>query len=266
MTLSLGVYDPAGHYLSQTNLLWRHQFFTWNWPAGTPVYNFIRSCMALGALPLITIEPFADPLIGSPATLLGDITAGAYDLAIQEICSEINMGRQAVWIRWGQEMETLAGNYDWAGADPNTYILAYRYVVKMMQSLILRPAMAYFIFGPAGQPAFVNYYPGNDVADYIGLDLYGFLESDGGKSFAQLLGPAYQLCYNNNPQNSVLVTEMGGYSSANPDYKNQWVQAALSVAPTYPKLAGLVYFSAPAFYAWGTLGKPDFTLSPAIWH
>ena len=266
MTLPLGVYDPAKHYLAQTNLAWRHEFFDWNWPAGTPVYNFIRSCIALGVSPFITIQPWADPTIGSVDTLLGDITAGAYDPAIQQICSEINMAKHQVFILWGQQMETLAGAYDWAGADPNTYKLAYRYVVKMMQSLIWRPVVGHFIFGPAGQPALVNYYPGDDVADYIGLDLKSFFESDGGISFAGLLGPAYQICFNINPKKPVLVTEMGGYGLNNPDYKNQWVQAALSVAPTYPNVAGLIYFSAPAPFAWGSFGKPDFTLSPAIWH
>jgi endoglucanase len=264
MNLSLGVFDPAGHYLAQTNLAWRHQFFDWNWPAGTPVYNFIRATLALKISPIITIQPFADPTIGSPATLLGDITASAYDPAINQICAEINMAKQVVWLRWGQEMETNAGHYDWAGADPNAYKSAYRYVVKMMQKLILPPALGFFIFGPAGQPALADYYPGNDVADYIGLDLYSFFEADGGKSFGQLLAPAYSLCYNINPDKPVLVTEMGAYSSADPDYKNGWVGAAFSVAPTYP-LAGLVYFSAPAPFAWGTFGKPDFTLSPATW-
>jgi beta-mannanase len=265
MTLKLGVYDPTGHYLSQTNLTWRHQFFVWNWPAGTPVYNFIRASLALNVLPIITIQPYADLTIGSIQTLLTDITAGAYDPAIQQICSEINMARHRVLIRWGQEMESSAGHYDWADADPNTYKSAYRYVVKMMQNLILPPALGLFIFGPAGEPALVDYYPGDDVADYIGLDLKSFFESDGGTSFAQLLGPAYQLCYNINPNKPVLVTEMGGYSSTDPDYKNQWVQAALSIAPAYPGVAGLVYFSAPSPFAWGSFGKPDFTLSPLVW-
>jgi beta-mannanase len=273
MPFNLGIYDANGQFLNETSQAFSHQYLQWNNYLGTPVYNFITQTTAINRLPMLTILPFHDHLIGTAANLLKDVMGGKYDAVIQQMALEINTARQKVHLRWGPQMEQPVNEtgYDWATGYPPDYIGAYYYVVAMLRDLLASPAVIYFTWGPTGEASAFPYYPGDKVVDFIGLETYSFEDYDlavygSTQSFQTVMDSGYALAAKCNPYKPVMLWEIGAASSTDPHYKNAWVEAALAVAAgRYPLLQTLSYFSAREFAAWSPAGIPDFTISPSIW-
>ena len=128
-----------------------------------------RGTGAVSAMPSMT---FSFPLTVQ-GTSLADVAAGLHDssfLAATTAMVAYGWGGSVVRIGW----EFNGSWMPWAaGRDPVNYVLAYRHVVSLMRSV---PG-ANFTFewcvawGPA-ETAPDTVYPGNDVVDLIGMDIY----------------------------------------------------------------------------------------------
>lgn len=106
-------------------------------------------------------------------TPLADVAAGRHDAAFQAAARAIAAAQPKAIIRLGWEMN-LEDSAWFAKGQEADYIAAFRRVVG-----IFRKEARGFTFdwcpgwGPQGMPADLA-YPGDDVVDYIGLDVYDF--------------------------------------------------------------------------------------------
>lgn len=106
-------------------------------------------------------------------TPLADIAAGKYDLEFADAAKAIADAQPGAIIRLGWEMNLEQSNW-FAGGREADFIAAYRRVAG-----IFRKASNRFTFdwcpgwGPQESPA-DRAWPGDDVVDFIGLDIYDF--------------------------------------------------------------------------------------------
>lgn len=75
-----------------------------------------------------------------------------------------------VYLRYAHEMEIPVTRYPWQSQDPITYIKSYRYFMNFKNPL---PANIKRIWGPAGDRGSLEWWPGNDVVDYVSVAIYG---------------------------------------------------------------------------------------------
>lgn len=106
-------------------------------------------------------------------TPLSDIASGRYDLEFEGAARAIADAQPGAIIRLGWEMNLEQSNW-FAGGREADFIAAYRHVVGLF-----RKASNRFTFdwcpgwGPQEAPA-DRAWPGDDVVDYVGLDVYDF--------------------------------------------------------------------------------------------
>jgi hypothetical protein len=125
-----------------------------------------------GAGPVVPAMTFSVPLTVN-GTPLSEVASGSHD------SSFIAVAKSLVAYNWGSATVRLGWEFNgswmpWAaGQDPVSYVAAYRHVVSVMRSV----AGAHFKFdwcsawGPAAT-APDSVYPGDDVVDIIGMDVY----------------------------------------------------------------------------------------------
>jgi hypothetical protein len=97
---------------------------------------------------------------------------GEYDVHYQELAQRlIAAGQQDATIRLGWEFNLDSSR--WQTDDPDAFIAYWRRVVAAMRA---QPGQAFkFDWNPNNGKAkydAVNYYPGDDVVDYVGVDAY----------------------------------------------------------------------------------------------
>lgn len=176
------------------------------------------------------------------ATLLQDIVAGRYDTTIDRCFKTIQAhSPQVVLFRWGHEMEII-GQYPWSVADSKAYIAAYRYLFDRAKQLGVNNIL--WVWSPAGNANAVEYWPGNDVVDIVGISIYATPEwhPDGTQtlpSFHQLM---QQKAKAFKPwQKPVLIAEVG--VNAPPQQQQQWLTQAVRDLSQFPQVLGWVYFN-----------------------
>jgi len=125
-----------------------------------------------GSAAVVPAMTFSVPLTVN-GTSLADVAAGLHDSSFLAVANSL------VKYQWGSSVIRLGWEFNgswmpWAaGADPVSYVAAFRHVVELMRSV---PG-ANFTFdwctawGPA-QTAPDSVYPGDDVVDIIGMDVY----------------------------------------------------------------------------------------------
>ena len=107
---------------------------------------------------------------GTPLT---DVAAGKYDLEFERAARAIADAQPDAIIRLGWEMNLEQSNW-FAGGREADYIAAYRHVAGVFRKASHRFAFDWCPgWGPQESPA-DRAYPGDDVVDFIGLDVYDF--------------------------------------------------------------------------------------------
>jgi DNA gyrase inhibitor GyrI len=125
-----------------------------------------------GSAPLVAAMTFSIPLTVQ-GTSLGDVAAGLHDSSFLVVASSM------VANGWGKAVIRLGWEFNgswmpWAaGQDLVGYVAAFRHVVALMRSV---PGSSFTIdwccaWGPAQTPP-DSVYPGDDVIDIIGMDIY----------------------------------------------------------------------------------------------
>src|SRR6185503_14688316 len=85
--------------------------------------------------------------------------------------------------------------YPWSGTDPSLYRAAFRHVVEVFRSEGADNAR--WVWSPAGEARALDFYPGDDVVDYVGLTVLGDARWDAELGFeprqtmADVLRPRY---------------------------------------------------------------------------
>ncbi|RYE11154.1 MAG: beta-mannosidase [Hyphomicrobiales bacterium] len=248
--IPFGVYDPAGDFQNDTLPSIEHLFLPWEDIDLATLGLADNYARARNRTVLITVEPWSwdqDKRVSS-ANLLAGIQSGAYDGNIIAICTEIGKMQAATTLRWAQEMEDDTGRFTWANWTPSDYIAAYRHVVELCRPLTPKTR---YMWSPKGMPTLVDYYPGDDVVDDIGLSVFGLQAFDNGefgrdRTFAEILKPGYDLVL---PFNKPIYVAEAGYVGKAP-YVTQWKTTILANDPAFPELRAVIYFNDKEVAPW----------------
>jgi cellulose synthase (UDP-forming) len=211
---------------------------------------------------LVTLEPW--PTSGEPANsdVLGKVVSGASDAQLRQMADLAAANRpQVILVRWGHEME-LSDLYPWGAQDPALYTAAYRHVVSIFRSEGADNVR--FVWSPACNANALDYYPGDDVVDYVGATVLGDAGWDAGfglspQSFDDIFGPRYRMLA---PLGKpIIIAEMG--VSGAPQRQAAWLTSAAQSVAAYGQLQAVVYFDDRNSAVNHQLVQPDWTLAGA---
>jgi hypothetical protein len=149
--------------------------------------DFANASAQAGATPIITLEPFGSPLQFSREWKPG---SRAY-VATQQFAQAAGQWNKPLFIRFAHEMN--GSWYPWAewmdanknmkrdageetGFWPDDYRKAYRNVAQMFRRYAPNAALIWCpnsgLLGGEKRDVFRPWYPGDDVVDWVGLDVY----------------------------------------------------------------------------------------------
>jgi beta-mannanase len=227
-----------------------------------------------GAVPMITWEPWAGIPRDPTWTLRERILSGASDDYIRSWARGLAAYGGPVLLRFAHEMHDQS--YPWAvGVNGNTaedYLAAWRHVRAIFDeegasnvSWGWNPNTMPGTTTAAYEAIYTSLYPGNDLVDWVGLDIYNggsSLEGWGGwRSFSDALANPYAAlrAVTSKP---LILAEVG--SAETGGAKADWIRSAVSDLESgrFPGVRALVWFdidkeeqwavhsSSAAFEAW----------------
>jgi beta-mannanase len=243
----LGVYDPAQRFNSQAiqsnAVSLEHHFVTWRPDNADELVTALQSAQGHQRIAIISLESWPWNWNGmTKDTLLQDIESGRYDETIDRCLRTIQtVTPQKVLLRWGHEMEII-NQYPWSVDNPQAYIAAYRHFVTRSHQLGVDNII--WVWSPAGNANAINYWPGEDVVDIVGISIYATPEwhPDGIQalpSFARLMEQKANLWQR--WRKPVLVAEVGVNGS--PQAQQQWLIQAIQQLKQFPSVIGWIYFN-----------------------
>jgi hypothetical protein len=173
------------HFLQFPNL--QGQFGTWESDANgwIPAAKFAQSTNDVGATPILTLEPFQPHVFldwkpGSKAyeaTKIFAQGAGAWGKPLfVRFAHEMN-GSWYPWAEWtdlNQNMQRDAGEE--TGFTAENYRQSYRNMASMFRKYAPNVALIWCpnsgLLGGGKRDVFRPFYPGDDVVDWVGIDIY----------------------------------------------------------------------------------------------
>lgn len=263
--IAFGVYDPSGDFTQNTAIQIEQVFLPMRFEDATELTQAIEAIRRKNRFPLIALETWPWESWGmTKATLLDDLANGLYDSSIRVSCQAMAaQAPQSIWVRLDHEMD-LKDLFPWSQGDPVKYIAAFRRFVTVCRE---EASNVLFMWSPAGDSRAMEYYPGDDVVDIIGLTVLGYEPWDlaAGAGVVQtmnwLFSNKWNLIYKT--QKPVVIAELG--VCCDPDHQKEWLRVGASNWSRYPGLIGVIYFQAqnPA-NSWGLNMTPDWRI-PAEW-
>lgn len=258
---TFGVYDPLEALSGKEGVTVEHLFL--NWQDMRPFQKDLKSLARRGHDAIITVEPYKDSLKNPDPELLQRIVEGQYDPAIHRFYESIANFPGTVYLRFAHEMEIPIQRYPWQSEDPIAYIKAYRYFMNFDHPAAQR---ARKVWGPAGDRGSLEWYPGDDVVDFISLAIYGLPDKNiqdyaRQESFKTILQrKIWRMRWVNRP---IFITEFGikGPSS----YQTRWLKDAAIAIGQEPRVMGACYFNLhdnPDVWGEG-LPAPDWSIEPS---
>jgi hypothetical protein len=194
------------------------------------------------SLPLISLEPFADPAIpNGSSTLVEDVVQGRYNRWLAPLLAELCRPEQPVLLRFAHEMDHT-NQYPWSVAQGDAYVRLYRAVWQQAQQPRCR--RLHWVWSPAGNGDARPFWPGADAVDLIGISIYTSprWNTDGQlHTFADIYDRRRWLHLQY--RKPLLVAEMGLGGSL--EQRRRWLLEARAAVARYPELIGWVYFNAP---------------------
>ncbi|HBY97446.1 MAG: glycosyl hydrolase [Ardenticatenaceae bacterium] len=213
---------------------------------------------------MITWEPFLSPNKARPAENLQNIVDGVYDDYIRQFARGIKSRPKEIYlIRFGHEMNLAetpwGGAQSYNGNDPSRYVKAYRRIRQIFREEGVTNTQ--FVWSPNVKSwppdpwnHWSNYYPGDDVVDWIGVSAFNWGTGSihgGWTSFNDLLGSFLTevSCRYAKP---VMLAEIGSVNERKPEWLNGMFQ---TLSSNYPNVRALSFYNV---YATDYPGKPDF--------
>ncbi len=166
------------------------------------------------------------------------------------LCNEMN----GDWFPWSGVF--YGGGRPIAGSDPVRYVgpeyfkRAYRYIVDRVRARGASNVLWVFHLNNFSEPyppwnAFEQYYPGKNYVDWLGLSVYGQLESDDDKwgPFDEMIQTPYNEVCKLDPDKPVMVTEWGVGEFPDRGDKAAWIATAFDRMSTrFPRLRAAIYW------------------------
>ena len=262
---AFGAYDPHGDFGDDRKVKIEALFLPWQDVDLAILREADGYARQRGRTLLITVEPWtwsrAERI--SPPALLQGILSGRYDGNIAAICDIVGTFKTPTTMRWAQEMEDPRLRFSWQGWSGPQYIAAYRHFVDRCRASAPR---AKFMWSPKGLPGLEKYYPGDAYVDAVGLSVFGLQPYDRDtfghdRTFAEALRTGYDLVTRFNKP--IWVAELGYVGKT--DYVQNWTENTLKPEPSFPKLAGVVYFDDKEVAPWPpNYGLPDWRVTSNI--
>ncbi|MBA3361535.1 MAG: S-layer homology domain-containing protein [Acidimicrobiia bacterium] len=177
-----------------------------------------------------------------------DLAAGGYDSAIRKWALRVKG-----WLERGEGRSLLIAplqemNSNWVvyGQDPGNFQSAFRKFVDIFRSEGIDETMVRWVFAPnawsVGPHQMAEYYPGDEVADFVGISVYNFgatigrwtgLADSGMAALANVRSFA--------PNKPYLITQVGS-STAGGD-RDSWLRELFALTASDPNVVGLIYFN-----------------------
>ncbi len=256
----LGVYDP-NHFLSNHLAVKVEHLFAdlGNIQDGSLQRSFDSVAKRKHDV-ILTIEPWRGKDYKEGDDVLSATTNGRYDADFKRVAAMIAGTTQTVYLRFAHEMEIPITRYAWQSKDPVQYIKAYRYFMQLMQAKNIKK-----VWGPAGDRGSIEWFPGNDVVDYISIAIYGLpdkniTDPEKQESFSAIYQrKSYRMLLVNKP---IFITEFGVKGPET--YKKKWMDDAANVINTKKEIIGACYFNLPDNpEVWGNIETPDWSITRA---
>lgn len=144
----------------------------------------VKNIISLGSVPVITWEPwlndftedqYPDGHIPDDPNKNGmkDVAAGLYDSYIKEWAAEAKQIGKPMFVRLGHEMND-GYRYGWGPQNntPQDFVAAWRHVHDLFDRQGARNII--WIWSPHPAYSFREFYPGDDVVDYIGAGVLNY--------------------------------------------------------------------------------------------
>lgn len=257
--LAIGVYDPRKILLKEPSVSTEHLFTDWGEiQRGDFARNF-HEVIKRGHDVIVTMEPWRDTTNVEDPFALQNTIKGKYDREIIKLYHIISNSGQQVYLRWAHEMEIPIHRYSWQSQSPVDYINSFRYFMKFKREA----SQILSVWGPAGDRGSVDWYPGDDVVDYISIAIYGLpdkniTDEDKQESFGTVFQrKSYRMRFIDKP---FFITEFG--VKGKEAYKKKWLEGAAETIRGHKEIFGICYFNLfdnPK--VWGDIKAPDWSIT-----
>ncbi|MCQ6956429.1 glycoside hydrolase family 26 protein [Mucilaginibacter aquariorum] len=259
--LKIGVYDPNKKLFNRPRITVEHLFTDWGEvERGDFERNFLQVIDRHHEV-IVTMEPWRDNSGITDTIVLENILKGRYDKQIKKLFDIISSTKTIVYLRWMHEMEIPIHRYAWQSQDPVSYINAFRYFMQFDGGPGINVKK---VWGPAGDRGSVDFWPGDDVVDYISIAIYGLpdkniTDPEKQEAFSTIFNRKYyRMRFLDKP---LFITEFGVKGSE--AFQNKWLANAAKTINTNPHIFGICYFN---LYdnpkAWGNIKAPDWSITP----
>ena len=178
----------------------------------------------------------------------------AYDF---EIISNV---KQTVYLRWTHEMEIPVTRYPWQSQPPVNYIKAFRHFASFRKPEAKNIKL---VFGPTGDRGLQDWWPGDDVVDFISMAIYGLPDKNitdyrKQESFQTIFKrKLYRMRFFDKP---LLISEFG--IKGPEDFQLEWLMEATKTINSNPQIKAICYFNmTDTPKAWGDIEAPDWTIT-----
>jgi beta-mannanase len=259
--LAIGVYDPQEKLIKQGQITAEHIFTDLGEVQRNEFEKKFTAIVNRHHDAIITMEPWRDTSGTTDTQVVKHILQGRYNNVFSKLFKILGQTRQTVYLRFMHEMEIPIHRYAWQSQDPVQYIQAYRYFMQLNGG---PPPNVKKVWAPAGDRGSVDYWPGDDVVDYISIAIYGLPDkniTDPNKQelFSDIFKRKYyRMRFLSKP---LFIAEFG---VKGPEaFQNQWLQNAAVTVKANPHVFGVSYFN---LYdnpkVWGHMPAPDWSISP----
>lgn len=216
-----------------------HVFQSWGDPAPNPV---LRRVLATGAIPMV------DWKCGDSDA---NVAAGADDALITRYADQLAALGSPVFLRWYWEPNfnissspSAARCLDPAGQalGPAGYVAAFRHIHDLFAAAGASNVAFVWSVGSAGTDQdMVDYYPGSQYVDWIGVDGYARTPGTTAGTPTAMFGRWYS--WFSSLGLPMMISETGAVAGAQPSYLRQLSHRLLSL---YPRVKAVAYLDAPS--------------------
>lgn len=254
-----GVFDPGLKLVNLPVVAVEHLFTDWKGIKNGTFEREFHGVLQRGHEVIVTMEPWKDIAVEYDSAILEKVMAGAYDQTLESLWRIINASPEKVYIRWAHEMEIPIKRYPWQSQDPVLYIRAFRYFMNFSAN---RSPNVFSVWGPAGDRGSMEWWPGNDVVDFVSVAIYGLpdkniTDHNQQESFEAILArKLYRMRLVDKP---VFITEFG---VKGPDaFKRSWLKSAAEAIKKHSNIYGVCYFNmTDSPEVWGDIDAPDWSV------
>ncbi len=258
--LEIGVYDPQKKLVDLQGITAEHVFTDFGEVQRNEFEKNFKAVVARHHDVIVTVEPWKDTSGIIDTRLMTHIVQGRYDKLFSKLFGILGSTGQTVYLRFMHEMEIPINRYAWQSQDPVQYIQAYRHVMQLNGG---PPPNVKKVWAPAGDRGSVDFWPGDDVVDYISIAIYGLPDkniTDPNKQelFSDIFKRKYyRMRFLSKP---LFIAEFGVKGPES--FQNKWLQNAAVTIKANPHVFGVSYFN---LYdnpkVWGHMPAPNWSIS-----